>query len=52
MHAGRIVLPSDIFEFSIQRQDPVIEGTALIAFARDGEKPVDWNSRELDVHIW
>ena len=52
VHAGRIVLPSDIFEFSIQRQDPVIEGTALIAFARDGEKPVDWNSRELDVHIW
>ena len=52
VHAGRIVLPSDIFEFSIQHQDPVIEGTALIAFARDGEKPVDWNSRELDVHIW
>ena len=51
-HDGRPVLPSDIFEFTIQRQDPIIEGTALISFVRDGEKPVDWNSRELDVHIW
>lgn len=51
-HEGKIILPSNIFEFSIQRQDPVIEGTVLIAFTRDGEKPVDWNSRELDVHIW
>lgn len=49
---GRPILPSDIFEFAIQRQDPIIEGTALIAFARDGERPADWNSRELDVHIW
>lgn len=49
---GRQVLPSDIFEFTIQRQDPIIEGTALIAFTRAGETPVDWNSHELDVHIW
>lgn len=49
---GRFILPSDIFEFILQRQDPIIEGTALIAFARDGEHPLDWNSRELDVHIW
>ena len=41
-----------LFEFSIQRQDPVIEGNALIAFANEDEEPVDWNSRELDVHIW
>lgn len=51
-HEGRPVIPSDIFEFSIQRQDMIIEGTALIAFTRDDEQPVDWNSRELDVHIW
>ena len=51
-HEGRPVLPTDIFEFTIQRRDPIIEGTALIAFARDGERPADWNSQELDVHIW
>ena len=52
LHEGKSVIPSDIFEFSIQRQDPVIEGNALIAFANENEEPVDWNSRELDVHIW
>ncbi len=51
-HEGRPVLPTDLFEFTIQRRDPIIEGTALIAFARDGERPADWNSQELDVHIW
>lgn len=51
-HDGRPVLPSDIFEFTLQKQDPIIEGTALIAFARDGERPLDWGIRELDVHIW
>lgn len=51
-HKGKPVIPSDVFEFSIQRQDPVIEGNALIAFANEDEEPVDWNSRELDVHIW
>ncbi|MBU5480377.1 metal-dependent transcriptional regulator [Blautia sp. MSJ-19] len=51
-HDGRPVLPSDIFEFTLQRQDPIIEGNVLIAFARDGEYPLDWNTRELDVHIW
>ncbi len=52
LHKGKPVIPSDVFEFSIQRQDPVIEGNALIAFANEDEEPVDWNSRELDVHIW
>ncbi len=51
-HEGRPVLPSDIFEFSIRRRDPVIEGSTLIAFAREGERPMDWNSLELNVHIW
>ena len=45
-------IPSSVFKFSTRCQDPIIEGTALIAFTRKGEKPVDWNSRELDVHIW
>ena len=52
VNEGRPVLPSDIFEFTIQRQDPIIEGTALIVLTRDGEEPADWNSCELDVHIW
>ena len=42
VHEGRPVLPSVVFEFAIQRRDPIIEGTALVAFARDGERPSDW----------
>lgn len=49
---GNPWIPSSVFKFSTRCQDPIIEGTALIAFTRKGEKPVDWNSRELDVHIW
>ena len=49
---GNPWIPSSVFQFSTRCQDPIIEGTALIAFTRKGEKPVDWNSRELDVHIW
>lgn len=49
---GNPWIPSGAFTFSTRCQDPIIEGTALIAFTRKGEKPVDWNSRELDVHIW
>lgn len=45
-------IPSVAFKFLTRCQDPIIEGVALIAFTRKGEKPVDWNSRELDVHIW
>ena len=45
-------IPSGAFKFLTRCQDPIIEGVALIAFTRKGEKPVDWNSRELDVHIW
>lgn len=51
-HDGRPVLPSYVFEFTLQRQDPIIEGTALVVFVRDGEHPLDWATRELDVHIW
>ena len=49
---GNPWISSGAFTFSTRCQDPIIEGTALIAFTRKGEKPVDWNSRELDVHIW
>ena len=49
---GNPLIPARVFEFSIRRQDPITEGTALIAFAREGERPAEWNSRELDVHIW
>ncbi len=49
---GNPRIPSSAFKFSTRCQDQIIEGTALIAFTRKGEKPVDWNSRELDVHIW
>lgn len=49
---GRPVIPSEVFEFSMRRPNPVTEGTALVAFARRGETPAEWNSRELDVHIW
>ena len=49
---GNPRIPSVAFKFLTRCQDPIIEGVALIAFTRKGEKPVDWNSRELDVHIW
>lgn len=49
---GRLVIPSVVFEFSMRKPNPITEGTALVAFARKGEKPEEWNSRELDVHIW
>ena len=49
---GNSWIPSGVFTFSMRCQDPIIEGTAMIAFTRKGEKPVDWHSRELDVHIW
>ena len=49
---GISLIPSEVFEFSMRRLNPVTEGTALVAFAREGEKPEEWNSRELDVHIW
>ncbi|MFR3265403.1 MAG: hypothetical protein ACLTQN_05625 [Blautia massiliensis (ex Durand et al. 2017)] len=45
-------IPTGVFEYFIRHHDPVIEGTALVAFAREGENPMEWNSRELDVHIW
>ena len=49
---GNPLIPTGVFEYFLRHHDPVIEGTALVAFAREGEKPMDWNSRELDVHIW
>lgn len=49
---GNPRIPSGAFKFLTRCQDPIIEGVALIAFTRKGEKPGDWNSRELDVHIW
>lgn len=49
---GNPMIPTSIFEYFILHQDPVIEGTALVALVREGEKPMEWNSRELDVHVW
>lgn len=49
---GHIWIPSNVFEFSTRRQDPITEGNVLIAFTREGERPMEWNCRELDVHIW
>lgn len=49
---GNPVIPTNVFEYFIRHHDPVVEGTVLVAFAREGEKPMEWNSRELDVHIW
>ena len=49
---GNPWIPSGVFEFSTRRQDPVTEGNVLIAFTREGERPLEWNCRELDVHIW
>lgn len=45
-------IPTRVFEFFIRQQDPLTEGTALIALLRKGEKPDEYRGRELDVHIW
>lgn len=45
-------IPSEVFEYAIQDQDPITEGTALVAFVKEGEQPDETKSRELDVHIW
>ena len=49
---GNPLIPTSVFQYFFRHHDPVIEGTALVACAREDEKPMDWNSRELDVHIW
>ncbi len=49
---GNPLIPTGVFQYFLRHHDPVIEGTALVAFAREGENPMEWNSRELDVHIW
>ena len=49
---GNPLIPTSVFQYFLRHHDPVIEGTALVAFAREDEKPMEWNSRELDVHIW
>ena len=49
---GNPLIPPQYFNNFLRHHDPVIEGTALVAFAREGENPMEWNSRELDVHIW
>ena len=47
---GNPLIPTGVFQYFLRHHDPVIEGTALVAFAREGENPMEWNSRELDVH--
>ena len=49
---GNPLIPTGVFQYFLRHHDPVTEGTALVAFAREGENPMEWNSRELDVHIW
>lgn len=45
-------LPTELFEFVINREEPVIEGECLIAFTKEGERPQDKDCRECNVHIW
>ncbi len=49
---GSPFLPTAIFDYSLRHHDPVVEGTALVAFPREGQEPEEADSRELDVHIW
>lgn len=45
-------IPSNVFDYAMRSNDPLTEGSVLIAFAKEGEEPGEWQSRELDVHIW
>lgn len=49
---GSIRIPSAAFEYTIRQGDPLIEGVAVIVFTEEGRRPAEWDSRELDVHIW
>lgn len=52
MEENKAVIPSEFFEYSIRQKNPVSEGSLLVAFAREGDRPREQDSRELDVHIW
>ena len=44
---GNPRIPSGAFKFLTRCQDPIIEGVALIAFTRKGEKPVTGTAGNL-----
>ena len=46
-----VCIPAQAFEFIICPSDPIIEGELLIAFAKEGDLPVEKACRELNVHI-
>ena len=44
--------PSDVFMFTICTDDPVTEGSCMIAFPPRIQPPKEEDIRELNVHIW
>ena len=46
-----VYIPAQAFEFIISPSDPIIEGDLLIAFAKEGDFPVEKACRELNIHI-
>lgn len=45
-------IPSDIFIFTVCTDDPVTEGSCMIAFPPRIQPPKEEDIRELNVHIW
>ena len=45
-------IPAGAFEYIIKPGESMTEGTAMIAFAPEGQTPVAGNCRELEVDIW
>lgn len=45
-------LPSEIFDFFLSPDDPVIEAEGLVALTENGENPKEENCRELNIHLY
>lgn len=45
-------LPSEIFDFFLSPDDPVIEAEGLVALTENGESPKEENCRELNIHLY
>ena len=45
-------IPASAFEYVIKPGEQMTEGTAVIAFAAEGQEPSPKNCRELEVDIW
>ena len=49
---GTVILPSDVFNYTISGEIPVIEADALIAFTYGDAQPDESSVRNVNIHLW